>query len=152
MRSVTYYRDNVTGSDDMWDRYDDLIKKLSAYGEEASPAAVSCTDKQKETLFLMYEYKVKEIAKVVDGDTVDVIVDLGFSLFKKERCRVAGIDTPESRTRNKKEKVYGLEAKSYLTGILENAENLTVKTEKDGKYGECSDGCTVTTSKVQLTI
>ena len=51
----------------------------------------------------MYEYKVKEIAKVVDGDTVDVIVDLGFSLFKKERCRVAGIDTPESRTRDKKE-------------------------------------------------
>lgn len=45
MRSVTYYRDNVTGSDDMWDRYNDLIKKLSAYGEEASPAAVSCTDK-----------------------------------------------------------------------------------------------------------
>ena len=83
----------------------------------------------------MYEYKVKEIAKVVDGDTVDVIVDLGFSLYKKERCRVAGIDTPESRTRNKKEKVYGLEAKAYLQGILESAENLTVKTEKDGKYG-----------------
>ena len=83
----------------------------------------------------MYEYKVKEIAKVVDGDTVDVIVDLGFSLFKKERCRVAGIDTPESRTRNKKEKVYGLEAKAYLTSILRSAENLTVKTEKDGKYG-----------------
>ena len=83
----------------------------------------------------MYEYKVKEIAKVVDGDTVDVIVDLGFSLYKKERCRVAGIDTPESRTRNKKEKVYGLEAKAYLTGLLENAENLVVRTEKDGKYG-----------------
>ena len=83
----------------------------------------------------MYEYKVKEIAKVVDGDTVDVIVDLGFSLFKKERCRVAGIDTPESRTRDKKEKVYGLEAKAYLQGVLSSAENLTVRTEKDGKYG-----------------
>ena len=83
----------------------------------------------------MYEYKVKEIAKVVDGDTVDVIVDLGFSLFKKERCRVAGIDTPESRTRDKKEKVYGLEAKAYLKGLLSSAENLTVRTEKDGKYG-----------------
>ena len=44
MRSVTYYRDHVTGSDEIWDRYNDLIKKLSAYGEEASPAAVSCTD------------------------------------------------------------------------------------------------------------
>jgi micrococcal nuclease len=83
----------------------------------------------------MYEYKVKEVAKVVDGDTVDVVVDLGFSLYKKERCRVAGIDSPESRTRNKKEKAYGLEAKAYLAGILENADNLTVKTEKDGKYG-----------------
>ena len=83
----------------------------------------------------MYEYKVKEVAKVVDGDTVDVIVDLGFSLFKKERCRVAGIDTPESRTRDKKEKVYGLEAKAYLKGLLSSAENLRVRTEKDGKYG-----------------
>ena len=45
MRSVTYYRDNVTGNDDMWDRYNDLITKLSASGEEASPAAMSCTDK-----------------------------------------------------------------------------------------------------------
>ena len=44
MRSVTYYRDHVTGNDDMWDRYDGLIKKLSAYGEEASPAAVICID------------------------------------------------------------------------------------------------------------
>ena len=83
----------------------------------------------------MYEYKVKEVTKVVDGDTVDVIVDLGFSLFKKERCRVAGIDTPESRTRDKKEKVYGLEAKAYLKGLLSSAENLRVRTEKDGKYG-----------------
>ena len=52
----------------------------------------------------MYEYRVKEVTKVVDGDTVDVILDLGFGLFKKERVRVAGIDSPESRTRNKKEK------------------------------------------------
>ena len=83
----------------------------------------------------MYEYRVKEIAKVVDGDTVDLVLDLGFSLSKKERCRVAGIDTPESRTRDKKEKVYGLEAKAYLQGLLENAQNLYVRTEKDGKYG-----------------
>ena len=83
----------------------------------------------------MYEYRVKEVAKVVDGDTVDLVLDLGFSLSKKERCRVAGIDTPESRTRDKKEKVYGLEAKAYLQGVLSSAENLTVRTEKDGKYG-----------------
>ena len=72
---------------------------------------------------------------MVDGDTVDLIVDLGFDLCKKERCRVAGIDTPESRTRDKKEKVYGLEAKAYLQGVLSSAENLIVRTEKDGKYG-----------------
>ena len=83
----------------------------------------------------MYEYRVKEVTKVVDGDTVDVILDLGFGLFKKERVRVAGIDSPESRTRNKKENEYGLQAKAYLKGLLSNAEKLYVKTEKDGKYG-----------------
>ena len=87
----------------------------------------------------MYEYAVKEIVKVVDGDTVDVIIDLGFDLSKKERVRLAGIDTPESRTRNAEEKVFGLEAKAYLTERLEGAENLIVKTEKDGKYGRMLD-------------
>ena len=83
----------------------------------------------------MYEYRVTSVSKVVDGDTVDLVLDLGFGLYKKERVRVAGIDTPESRTRDLVEKKYGLEAKVYLQGMLENAENLTVKTEKDGKYG-----------------
>ena len=83
----------------------------------------------------MYEYRVKEVAKVVDGDTVDLVLDLGFKLYKKERCRVAGIDTPESRTRDLKEKKYGLEAKAFLQDVLQNAENLSVRTEKDGKYG-----------------
>ena len=49
----------------------------------------------------MYEYRIKEVVKVVDGDTVDIILDLGFGLFKKERVRIAGIDTPEKRTRDK---------------------------------------------------
>ena len=83
----------------------------------------------------MYEYKVTEIAKVVDGDTVDLVLDLGFGLYKKERVRVAGIDTPESRTRDLVEKRYGLEAKVYLEGMLTNAESLTGKTKKEGKYG-----------------
>jgi len=83
----------------------------------------------------MYSYAVKNIAKVVDGDTVDVEIDLGFSLTKKERVRLAGIDTPESRTRNLIEKKYGLEAKAYLEDLLENSQDLIVKTEKDGKYG-----------------
>ena len=83
----------------------------------------------------MYEYEVKEIVRVVDGDTVDVIFDLGFSLFKKERVRLAGIDTPESRTRNKEEKRFGLEAKEKVSSILNTAETIICQTEKEGKYG-----------------
>ena len=82
-----------------------------------------------------YEYKVKEVLKVVDGDTIDVLIDLGFGLTKKERVRVAGIDTPESRTRDKFEKYLGLEAKEYLKDQIELVDGLTIKTEKDGKYG-----------------
>ena len=83
----------------------------------------------------MYEYRIKNVVKVVDGDTLDLEIDLGFSLTKKERCRVAGIDTPECRTRDKEEKQYGLAAKVYMKGLLKNGTNLRVKTEKDGKYG-----------------
>ena len=83
----------------------------------------------------MYEYKIKEVVKVVDGDTVDLNIDLGFNLTKKERVRLAGIDTPESRTRDLKEKELGIEAKEYLERRLSDGENLKVKTEKDGKYG-----------------
>ena len=83
----------------------------------------------------MYEYAVKEIVKVVDGDTVDVVIDFGFNLSKKERVRLAGIDSPESRTRDAEEKIFGLEAKAYLKTRLEGSKKLIVKTEKDGKYG-----------------
>ena len=83
----------------------------------------------------MYEYKVTKVDRVVDGDTVDLILDVGFGLFKKERVRIAGIDTPESRTRDLKEKQYGLAAKIFLTGLLENCDDLIGRTEKDGKYG-----------------
>ena len=84
----------------------------------------------------MYEYKVKEIVKVVDGDTVDIIIDLGFNLTKKERVRLSGIDTPESRTRDLEEKKLGLDAKEFLERRLhETKEKLIVKTEKDCKYG-----------------
>jgi micrococcal nuclease len=83
----------------------------------------------------MYEYKVKEVVKVVDGDTIDVVIDLGFDLSKKERVRLAGIDTPESRTRDLEEKKLGLEAKEHLSTNLTNAKQLIISTEKDGKYG-----------------
>ena len=83
----------------------------------------------------MYTYAIKEVVKVVDGDTIDVIIDLGFNLTKKERIRLAGIDAPESRTTDLNEKKYGVEAKEFLQRRLNDCVNLKVKTEKDGKYG-----------------
>jgi endonuclease YncB( thermonuclease family) len=83
---------------------------------------------------MAYEYKVKEVLRVVDGDTIDVLIDLGFGLTKKERVRVAGIDTPESRTRDPYEKYLGKEASAYLEEQLIE-DNIIIKTEKDGKYG-----------------
>jgi micrococcal nuclease len=84
----------------------------------------------------MYEYRC-EIVKIIDGDTVDVDIDLGFGVWmRKERIRLYGIDTPESRTRDLEEKKYGLAAKEFLTKWL-NAGNITLKTHKDaeGKFG-----------------
>ena len=88
----------------------------------------------------MYEYRVKEVVRVIDGDTVDVILDLGFGLFKKERCRLQGIDTPEKRTRNDKEKRLGYDATEYVEKWFANEDGkfkdeIVVRTSKDGKYG-----------------
>lgn len=86
----------------------------------------------------MYEYYVKEVTKVVDGDTIDVIIDLGFDIMFASRVRLAGIDTPESRTKDKNEKALGLESKKYLTDRLKDAKNIIIKTEKmdsSEKYG-----------------
>lgn len=86
----------------------------------------------------MYEYYVKEVTKVVDGDTIDVIIDLGFSIMYSSRVRLAGIDTPESRTSDKYEKQLGLESKDYLKHAIESATNISIKTEKSDsseKYG-----------------
>jgi micrococcal nuclease len=78
----------------------------------------------------MYEYYVKDIVKVVDGDTIDVIIDLGFDIMFASRVRLAGIDTPESRTKDKFEKALGLESKKYLSDRLKDAKNIVIKTEK----------------------
>lgn len=83
----------------------------------------------------MYEYKIKEIVKVVDGDTVDVLIDLGFSVYHKERVRLSGIDTPEMNSKNLTEKEIAKKAKSFLTVWLKDQKNLTIKTYKDDKYG-----------------
>ena len=86
----------------------------------------------------MYEYKCK-ILRVVDGDTVDVDIDLGFGVWlKNERVRMMGIDTPESRTRDKVEKKYGLLSKKFLQEQLKNAKKVSIKTYKGdetGKFG-----------------
>ena len=83
----------------------------------------------------MYTYFIKKVLKVVDGDTIDVEIDLGFDLTKKERVRLGGIDTPESRTRDLEEKKMGLEAKERLKMLLKVSDKLTVTTSKDGKFG-----------------
>ena len=83
----------------------------------------------------MYTYFVKSVDRVVDGDTIDISIDLGFDLTKKERVRLAGIDTPEKRTKNEKEKEMGYQATEFLEMHLMEATKLTVRTEKDGKFG-----------------
>jgi micrococcal nuclease len=86
----------------------------------------------------MYEYRVKKVVKVVDGDTIDVDIDLGFSISFFSRVRLAGIDTPESRTTNLKEKALGLEVKEKLKKELAAAKDVVIKTEKPDsseKYG-----------------
>ena len=85
----------------------------------------------------MYEYRC-EVVRVIDGDTVDVDIDLGFGVWmKKQRIRMYGIDTPESRTRDLEEKKYGLAAKDFLVGMLEDENGIILKTYKgaEGKFG-----------------
>ena len=86
----------------------------------------------------MYEYRVKQVLKVVDGDTIDVVIDLGFDISFTSRVRLAGIDTPESRTTDAREKILGVEVKEYLKKALEGATDIVIRTEKvdsSEKYG-----------------
>ena len=85
-----------------------------------------------------YVYRIKSITKVVDGDTIDANIDLGFDISFTKRIRLAGIDSPESRTTNLKEKALGLESKEWLKKTLEDAKDILIKTEKPDsteKYG-----------------
>ena len=86
----------------------------------------------------MYQYYVRKVENVVDGDTIDVLIDLGFDILFQSRVRLAGIDTPESRTKDLKEKALGLESKEYLKKHLKDAKSVVIKTEKmdsSEKYG-----------------
>tara|TARA_B100000674_G_scaffold422066_1_gene374029 strand:- start:1041 stop:1499 length:459 start_codon:yes stop_codon:yes gene_type:complete len=98
-------------------------------GAMAPPSRKSC-----------YNFRVVEINRVVDGDTIDVTIDLGFDLFKKERVRVAGVDTPEKRTRDLEEKELGIEATNWLKEKLDGAitgdDDLVIRTELVGGMGK----------------
>ncbi len=87
-----------------------------------------------------YNFRVVSIDKVLDGDTIDVTIDLGFDLYKKERVRIAGVDTPEKRTRNLEEKELGIDATNWLKEKLETTiagdDELSVRTELVGGVGK----------------
>lgn len=86
----------------------------------------------------MYEYRVKEVLRVVDGDTIDVAIDLGFDIAFTSRVRLAGIDTPESRTTDKNEKRLGIEVKDFVKKAMAEAKVVVIQTEKPDsseKYG-----------------
>ena len=87
-----------------------------------------------------YNFRVTKINRVVDGDSIDVTIDLGFDLYKKERVRVAGVDTPEKRIRDKEEKALGIDATNWLKSKLEEAikgdDELTIRTELKGGVGK----------------
>jgi len=100
---------------------------------------------------------VIEINRVVDGDTIDVTIDLGFDLYKKERVRVAGVDTPEKRTKDPEEKALGYDATNWLKDKLEGAiagdDELTVRTELVGgvgKYGRLLGGLYIGDAELSL--
>ena len=86
----------------------------------------------------MYEYNIKKVTKVVDGDTIDVDIDLGFNISYSQRVRLAGIDTPESRTKDAREKALGLEVKNKVKSAIDSAKTVIIKTElpdSTEKYG-----------------
>ena len=103
--------------------------KESLMGAMTPPSRKSC-----------YNFRVIEINRVVDGDTIDVTIDLGFDLFKKERVRVAGVDTPEKRTRDLEEKALGIDATNWLKAALDGAiagdDDLIIRTELVGGMGK----------------
>ena len=98
-------------------------------GQMTPPSRKSC-----------YNFRVVEINRVLDGDTLDCTIDLGFDLYKKERVRVAGVDTPEKRTRNLEEKALGIDATNWIKEKLESTidgdDELSVRTELVGGVGK----------------
>ena len=122
------------------------LRNISTMAGMTPPSRKSC-----------YNFRVTEITKVLDGDTIDVVIDLGFDLYKKERVMIAGVDTPEKRTRDKEEKALGLDATNWLKDKLEGAisgdDDLVIRTELVGgvgKYGRLLGWCYIGDSAVSL--
>jgi micrococcal nuclease len=100
-----------------------------------------------------YIYRIREIHKVVDGDTIDADIDLGFDISLTKRIRLAGVDTPESRTADVNEKKYGLESKDWLKHRLEFAKDIIIKTElpdSTEKYGRIIGHLFINNEEVSL--
>jgi len=99
----------------------------------------------------VYEYKAK-LLRVVDGDTIDCIIDLGFDILLKERIRLKGIDTPEVRTRDLEEKKRGFAAKERVEEVFQGSDEFTIITEmgKKGKYGRILGTVMLPDRKVSL--
>ena len=83
----------------------------------------------------MYKYKIKKITRVIDGDTIEVDIDLGFHVTLNQRVRLKGIDASETRTLDLEEKKKGLEAKEWLTKELSREGDWIIETTKEDKYG-----------------
>lgn len=83
----------------------------------------------------MYTYKISSVDRIVDGDTIDVTIDLGFKILTKQRIRMYGINTPETRTRDKQEKQRGLAAKARLVELLQTEDDIILKSYGVGKFG-----------------
>ena len=84
----------------------------------------------------MYTYRVKSVNRIVDGDTIDVTIDLGFSININQRVRVAGIDSPEKRTRDAAEKALGIDATEWMRKRINEAPELIIKTAVEGSMGK----------------
>ena len=100
-----------------------------------------------------YIYRVKKVIKVVDGDTIDADIDLGFDISLTKRVRLSGVDTPESRTTDLKEKKLGLESKEWLKRRLEFAKDVLIKTElpdSTEKYGRILGNLYVNNEELSL--
>ena len=85
-------------------------------------------------MYIPFTYKA-EVTRVIDGDTIDVELDLGFSILMRARVRLLGIDTPESRTRDLEEKKFGLAAKDYLKHWIEEQKYVMIESTEKGKFG-----------------